>query len=193
MKIAGLILAGGRSSRMGEDKAFAMLNGRSLIARVAASLQPQVEILLINSNGDPANFAEFDCPVVRDCLPGRRGPLAGLLTGLLWAKAHLPQVTHILSAPCDVPGLPPAIAHSLSYALAEANAQIAIARDEDGPQPTIGLWPVTLAERLRHDLVVRDMRGMQAWLRQFAIAEVRGPRLPNINTPQELLAAQSGF
>ena len=187
MRLAGVILAGGQSSRMGQDKALVRLDGRSLIAHVMSSLKPQVEALLINSNADPARFAEFDCPVLPDCIPGQPGPLAGILTGLLWAKQA--GATHILSAPCDIPGLPPDIGRRFSRALTSSGAEIAIVRDEAGPQPTIGLWPVGLAGRLRHDLLIRDLRGMQAWLRQFPVAEAACPRLANINTPQELLAA----
>ena len=189
MTPAGLILAGGRSSRMGEDKAFVLLDGKSLIAHAVAALKPQVQTVLINSNADPARFAAFGCPVRADCVPGQLGPLAGLLTGLLWGAER--GVTHILSAPCDIPHLPADIGSRLSRALAASGAQIAIARDEDGPQPTIGLWPVALAERLRHDLLVRDISGIQAWLSQFAVTQADCPRLANINRPEDLGMARA--
>lgn len=193
MRVAGVILAGGRSSRMGgQDKAFALLDGRPMLAHVLTSLERQVAGVLINSNGNPADFAAFGCPVLPDCVPGRQGPLAGLLTGLLWAKRSLPGITHLFSAPCDIPGLPLDLGAKLMRALSKSEAQIAIARDEHGAQPTIGLWPVNLTARLEEDLVHRDIRGLQAWVRQFAVAEVPCRCLSNINTSTELRAAQRG-
>jgi len=189
MKPAGLILAGGLSSRMGgQDKAFAALGGRPLLAHVVASLQPQVDALLINSNNDPARFAGFGLPVREDCMPGRLGPLAGLLTGMLWARLFLPDATHILSAPCDIPHLPEDIGARLATALSVSRARIALASDDNGLQPTIGLWPIALADRLAADLAL-GQRGLQAWLQQFTIIRVHHQSLHNINTPDDLHAA----
>jgi molybdopterin-guanine dinucleotide biosynthesis protein A len=175
---------------MGEDKAFVLLNGHSLIWHVVASIEVQVERVLISSNADPACFAPFGHPVLADCLPGYQGPLAGLLTGLCWAQRTHPQITHLLSAPCDIPNLPLDIGKRLTGALKKNGAEIAVARDHEGLQPTIGLWPLALAGRLRDDLVRREIRGIQGWLRQFRVAEVQCSDLANINTPADLCAAQ---
>jgi molybdopterin-guanine dinucleotide biosynthesis protein A len=194
MRLAGLILAGGRSSRMGgQDKAFLTLGGRSMLAHVATSLEAQVEVLAINSNSDPERFASFRYPVLADCVPGHRGPLAGILTGLLWAKVALPGVTHILSAPCDIPHLPSDMASRLCHALAAPGVEIATVRDRDGCQPTIALWPVALADRLAEDLVVHDVRSMQAWMRKFGLAEVLCSPLANINTLGDLALAEGSY
>jgi len=189
MRIAGVILAGGASSRMGRDKAGAMLHGRTMLAHVVASLEPQVEKLLINSNADAGAFAQFGHPVLPDCVPGRVGPLAGILTGLRWAKGCRPQATHLLSVPCDSPGLPHDIGARLAQRLIETGADIAVARDASGLQPTIGLWPVHLSDQLAIDLTGRGIRGMQAWLGSYAVAEIHCPVLHNINTPGDLSAA----
>ena len=193
MKPAGIILAGGHSSRMGHDKAFALLGGQTLLAHVVASLEPQVEAILINSSGEAARFASFGHPVLADYIPGHHGPLAGILTGLLWAKHSLPHVTHLLSAPCDIPGLPCDIGARLERALSISGAKIAIATDETGLQPTIGLWPVALADQMSADLIHRNMRGLQAWLSQFTVAEVPCSDLQNINTPDDLRLASLGL
>lgn len=191
MKPAGIILAGGLSSRMGgQDKAQVRLHGRTLLAHVAVSLTPQVEALAINSNGDPGIFADFQLPVIGDCLPGRQGPLAGILTGMLWARQYMPHATHLLSAPCDIPGLPGDISTRLENARNAANAHIAIACDDDGPQPTIGLWPLSLAEQLIADMVL-GVRGIQAWMAPFGVAQVHCHGLHNINTPEDLRAASN--
>ena len=74
---AGVVLAGGRSTRMGGDKALAPLAGRPLVAHVAARLAPQVDALFLNANGDAARFAFLNCAVVADAASNAGGgPLA---------------------------------------------------------------------------------------------------------------------
>jgi molybdopterin-guanine dinucleotide biosynthesis protein A len=186
-----VVIAGGRSSRMGGGhKGLLALNGVPMLAHVLAAITPQVHATLINSNADPLLFETYGSPVLPDCLPGYQGPLAGLLTGLFWAQRHHPRATHLLSVPCDSPYLPCNLAARLGGALAYSGKDIAIARDHERRHPTLGLWPVALAGRLAMDLVRHDMRGMQAWLRQFAVEDVffNPDDLRNINTPEDLAA-----
>ena len=104
MKIVGLLLAGGQSRRMGGgDKSLRMLGGISLLDRVIARLQPQVEAMVINANGDPARFAGFGLPVVADSVPDFAGPLAGVLAGLDWTAANRPDCELVASVATDAP------------------------------------------------------------------------------------------
>ncbi len=90
--VAGVLLAGGLSRRMGGgDKALATLGGTTLLQRVIDRAKPQVAALAINANGDPARFADFGLPVIPDVIDGFAGPLAGVLTGLEWAAAQAPD------------------------------------------------------------------------------------------------------
>ena len=84
MKIVGLLLAGGKSRRMGGgDKALRLLGGITLLERAIGQLRPQVDTLVLNANGDPGRFAKFGLPVVPDSAPDFAGPLAGVLAGLI--------------------------------------------------------------------------------------------------------------
>ena len=106
-RIAGIVLAGGLSRRMGGgDKALRTLGGRSILDRVIARAAPQVEVLALNANGDPARFAETGLPVVPDSVEGFPGPLAGVLAGLEWARNRASGCTHVASFACDAPFLP---------------------------------------------------------------------------------------
>ena len=108
MTIAGVLLAGGQSQRMGGgDKCLRPLGGRSILAHVIERAQPQVATLVLNANGDAARFAAFGLPVVADDIAGFAGPLAGVLAGLDWAATHLPAATHVASFATDAPFLPP--------------------------------------------------------------------------------------
>ena len=80
MRIAGIVLAGGLSRRMGGgDKCLRPLMGQPILAHIIARARPQVAALALNANGDPARFADFGLPVVADSIPDFAGPLAGVL------------------------------------------------------------------------------------------------------------------
>ena len=88
-EIAGIVLAGGRSTRMGGgDKGLLTLAGRPVLAHVLARFGSQVETLALNANGDPSRFDAFGLPVVADTVEGFAGPLAGILAGLEWAASR---------------------------------------------------------------------------------------------------------
>ena len=193
MRPPAVILAGGRSSRMGGgDKCLLPMNGKSLIAHVLAAVTPQTGDILINTNNDPAAYLKFGMPVLPDVIPGFQGPLAGLLTGMLWSRRRHPRQAYILSVAGDVPLLPPDLVAQLARNLSDQKADIAIARCAQGLHPTIGLWPVDLADRLEHDLMETALRAMREWSGQFRVAEVTfaSASLVNINTPAELAACR---
>ncbi len=189
--IPALILAGGRSSRMGGgDKSLMPLDGRPLLAHVQERIRPQVSSLLISSNGDPELFRGFGTAVRPDAVPGQLGPLAGVLTGLLWAKEI--SATHLLTVPCDTPFLPHDLLGRLYRDLLHAQADIALARDSEQTHPVIALWPARLAARLADDLE-SGVRSVQRWQGQFKLCESRFSSLHfcNLNTPAELRAAEA--
>ena len=105
--VAGVLLAGGLSRRMGGgDKNLRLLGGRPVLAHVIERVRPQVAALALNANGDPKRFADYGLPVVADTVEGFAGPLAGVLAGLDWAGEAAPRCAWLLSAPTDAPFLP---------------------------------------------------------------------------------------
>jgi molybdopterin-guanine dinucleotide biosynthesis protein A len=189
--ISALILAGGRSSRMGGgDKSLMPLHGRPLLAHVLERIRPQASRLLINSNSDPSLFRNFGLPVRPDTLPDRPGPLAGILTGLRWAAEH--NASHLVTLPCDTPFLPHDLVPRLKHDLCRSSAQIAVARDPGQIHPVIALWPVRLAARLAADLEA-GTRSAYRWLKQFDIceSEFAASHFSNLNTPADILAAEA--
>ncbi len=89
--VAGIILAGGQSRRMGGgDKSLLPLGAGCVLDLVLSRLGPQIETLALGANGDPARFSRFGLAVLADTVEGFAGPLAGILTGLEWAVASTP-------------------------------------------------------------------------------------------------------
>lgn len=199
--IVGVVLAGGRSTRMGgHEKALLDLAGRPMLAHVIARVAPQVARLAINANGDPARLVPFGLPVVADTVEGHAGPLAGLLAGLEWARAEMPDVRAVLTVAADTPFLPADLVARLEAASARGSA-IVLARSAAGLHPVIGLWPVTLAEDLAAWLSDPENRKVRRFVDRhpsadlvFADLEIAGAAVDpffNVNTPGDLAAAAS--
>ncbi|MGF7149258.1 molybdopterin-guanine dinucleotide biosynthesis protein A [Sphingomonas zeicaulis] len=167
MRRLGVVLAGGRSSRFGSDKALARFDGRTLLDHALGALQPHVDAVAIvgRAHGTVPGIADWPAPDL--------GPLGGLCGALRHAAAEgydavLSCSVDCLDVPADLLTKPPC------YLAA---------------QPVIGLWPVSLAAALEAFLASdprRSMRGFAAAVGAAAIDSDR--RQPNINTPADLAA-----
>ncbi len=195
--IAGVVLAGGQSRRMGGgDKSLRELAGRTLLSRIVERVRGQVATLVLNANGDPARFADFDLPVAADAVEGFAGPLAGVLTGLEWARAHAPACTFVASFACDAPFVPEDLVARLAHALSEQGADMACAASAGRDHPVFGLWPVGLAGDLRRALVDEDVRKVDVWTAHYHLARVEFAVDPvdpffNVNRPDDFAAAEA--
>jgi molybdenum cofactor guanylyltransferase len=195
MKIAGVLLAGGQSQRMGGgDKCLRLLGGKPILQHVIERAQPQVDALILNANGDPGRFAGFGLPVVSDAIGGFAGPLAGVLTGLDWAAANLPDAELVASFATDAPFLPRDLVRRLTVALEEGGFELACALSNGQAHPVFGLWPVSLRDNLREALS-QGMRKVDRWTARFRLVEVEFPAHPvdpffNANRPEDLTEAE---
>lgn len=193
--VVGVLLAGGRSRRMGGgDKCLAALGGETLLSRAVARARPQVGPLLLNANGDPARFSGYGLPVAADVVEGFHGPLAGVLTGMDWAAEHAPAARWIATFATDAPFFPLDLVDRLLAAVEGAAADLACARSAGRTHPVFGLWPVALAGDLRSALVDEGLRKIDAWTARHRLAEVSFPAGPsdpffNLNSPEDLAAA----
>lgn len=195
-KVVAVLLAGGLSRRMGgQDKMLRHLGGQSILARVIARVEPQVGRLLLNANGDPARFAEFGLPVAADVQGDHAGPLAGVLTGMEWARANAPDCPWVMTAPTDAPFLPCDLAARLLAAVEGEGADMACASSGGRHHPVCGLWPVRLAGELRRAMVDEDIRKVDIWTGRYRLAVAEWPCDPvdpffNANRPEDMAEAE---
>ena len=172
-EITGLILAGGRGTRMGGvDKGLQAFRGLPLVQHALNRLQRGgVGRCLINANRNLAAYAAFGSPVWPDDMADYAGPLAGFLTGLVHC-----ETPYLLTVPCDTPLLPLDLANRLAQALAANHAEIAMAAAwEPGPdgrsllrtQPVFCLLSVNLRDSLQH-FTQHGGRKVGAWTAQHA-------------------------
>ena len=147
-QITGLILAGGRGSRMGGvDKGLQNHLGLPLAMQVLLRLQPQVGAVMINANRNLGAYESMGVPVWPDALADYPGPLAGFLAGL----EHC-ATPYLVTVPCDTPNFPADLVDRLAAALVAEGAEIAMAATlEDGRvqvQPVFCLMAASLLESL---------------------------------------------
>ena len=191
--IAGVILAGGRSSRMREDKALTPLAGRPLIAHVVERLRPQVDFLIISGNGDPGRFDAFDAPVVADADPlAYSGPLAGVRAAMALASSR--GAALLASAPCDAPFLPANLVARLFETLERTGAPAAAARRADQIEPLFAVWRVATASSI-DEALARGDAGPRALLihcgAAFAEFDECADAFDNVNDSAALAAAEA--
>lgn len=195
---AAIVLAGGRSSRMGgRDKSLQLLGGRPLMAHVLDGLAHQASAVAISANGDPARFAEFALPVLPDTVAGYLGPLAGLLAGMQWAQGL--GATYILSMPTDTPFFPANLCAALAAAASATTP--ALAASNGRRHPAVGLWPVALAGRLADFLHAGATYKVSAFADSCGAVAVDFPMLAragsgldpffNVNSPADLAFAET--
>ena len=195
-RIVGLILAGGASSRMGGgNKTLLDVNGQPIICHVIDRLSGQVDKVVINANSHLSEIHTYGYPVVSDSFPERLGPLAGIHSGLKWAKHNdYPWVATVAG---DTPFFPLDIVEELSNSLNKKGGCISIAATRAQgrlwPHPTFGIWSVDLLDDLENALD-SNIRKVLDWANQHnphiveISTHVNDPFL-NINTPNDLAFA----
>ncbi|MDP1963024.1 MAG: molybdenum cofactor guanylyltransferase [Reyranella sp.] len=202
--LVGVVLAGGEGKRMGPGplKPLRLLAGRPMVAHVVERLRPQVMDLVVIANQPAAAFKALKVAVIADPpdiqraarREGRRlGPLAGILAGMEWAKAHHPHAGWILTAPADVPFLPLDLTVRLCGHMHVPEPDVLMVRHGRRREHTIAVWSVRLAADLRRALLEEGVRRVEEFARRYTFAELAWPGgaapFLNVNTPAELTKA----
>ena len=193
-KPAGVILAGGRSSRMGVSrKALIELNGKPLLKYAIDSLQPFLAPLLLSCESETDEFGDFGLPVVPDLLPRFRGPLTGLCSAL----QYLDKLGHndgLVLCPCDAPFIP----HNLVQVLLDADQgkhrPVVVISYQGVLQPTFSLWQNHHLPVIYEQVVNKGFGGLKHVLTSLPHtvvewAPARPPPFFNVNTPADLKTA----
>jgi molybdopterin-guanine dinucleotide biosynthesis protein A len=163
MRTLGAVLAGGRSSRFGSDKALAMLDGRTLLDHASAALRPHCDALVIVGRGEIADWPRPDM-----------GPLGGIAGALIHAAER--GYDRLLTAPVDCVRLPDDLRALLEPAPAFLETQ-----------PVIGLWPVAALDALRAMLDDANNLAVKAFARRIGARAVQSDFAPpNVNSAADL-------
>jgi molybdenum cofactor guanylyltransferase len=198
-QLAGVILAGGRSTRMrGGLKGLVELDGRPLLQHVIDRLRPQVgRIFLSVEQFNPA-LEVFGLAQIEDPRSGSCGPLGGLMAAL----QALPEGQDwLLLLPCDAPFLPLDLGSRLHAAALDAGTLVGVVHDAGRLQPTFSLWNRSLLPAIEQAVIGQGMGGFMQFLDGVRFSTVswktggagnKPSDLPffNINTPDDLRQAE---
>ena len=194
VKPAAVILAGGRSSRMGgRRKALLELNGRSLLSHVIHRLRTQSDPLLISCDMKSGELENFGLPMIPDLLPGYRGPLTGLYSAL----QYLSDSGHdegLVLCPCDAPFIPGNLVATLLDAYQTDEKPVVAISYEGVLQPTFSLWHNHHLPVIHDTVVNQGFGGLKYLISSLPHTVVEWARVEpspffNINTPQDLCTA----
>lgn len=190
--LTGAILAGGRSRRLGQDKARLNLSGKPLALWVAECLAPMVADLWLITN-TPLDHLDLGLPILSDLEPDQ-GPLGGLRTALFYSRGPW-----VLAASVDNPFLSPDMLSALAYRIGRTRRPAVVYGSDGCLEPFPGLYHVRLLERLAHYL--RTRRHVRPFLEQIRPQLVEPKEFPgppaqagflfNLNTLADLHRAES--
>ncbi len=184
------IMAGGKSSRMGTDKAFVPFQGRPMIEIVIERVAGLgAETILITNK--PAEYAHLGLPMFSDVLPDH-GPLGGIYTAVLRA-----QRPYVLVVACDMPWLNPAL---LTYQLnLRHTADIIVPQWDKFPEPLHAVYSKACLPAIEANLQAQQLK-ITAFFGRVSVrfvkreeiekVDVNGRSFANVNTPDELQNAQ---
>lgn len=188
MLITGLILAGGRGTRMaGKDKGLQLFQGKTMVTHVMHRLTPQVDTLMISANRNLAVYKALGAPVLPDGVQEFAGPLAGIQAGLTQCKTP-----YMVTVPCDTPLLPLNLVECLYRALIAEPADLSVALTggpgSQQPQPLFCLLKTALLPHLTQFLL-DGKRKVGAWQEALGATYVNFPEeaaFQNVNSFEDL-------
>lgn len=188
MSIAAVIIAGGRSSRMGREKALESVGGIAILSRIISRIRPQVADIVINANGPAERFREMGLRIIPDIHSDVGTPLAGLHTALSIANDE--GFSAVLTVPSDCPFLPDDLVKRLS----SLNAPAAIAASGGQAHFVTGLWHPMLLKQMAGALDRPRPPRLKDWAVEAGAATVEWPVQTfdpffNVNTPEDLAEA----
>jgi molybdopterin-guanine dinucleotide biosynthesis protein A len=193
-RLAGLALAGGRSSRFGSEKAVALFRGRPLLAWSLEALEAVCGVVAAAAaatSGAAALARAKGLTVLADDPRHPAGPLSGIAAGLAWAAGEDYPLLAVL--PCDCPCAGAEEIGALLAALGDAEA--AFAATADGPQALVSVWRTTLADALAGELADGRHPPVRAALANFGARQVDFPdpaRFWNVNSAGDLARLEAG-
>ena len=195
--ILGIILAGGKSSRFGEDKSTAKLGNKTLLDHTVNKIENEFNEILVISNNKEFNFKNNKIHVVEDCIEGQLGPLVGILTAMKWVKKNNKNYKWIASFPCDTPFFDMKFISELKIKIKETSKKLIFLNSDKKRHNIFGLWSVDLIETLEED-IKNGLRKVELWADKIGceninISEEKFDRFLNINTKKDLEKAKENL
>ena len=195
--IVGIILAGGKSSRFGEDKSTAKLGNKTLLDHTVSKIENEFNEILVISNNKDFNFKNNKIHLEEDCIEGQLGPLVGILTAMKWITKNKKNYKWIASFPCDTPFFDIKLISELKIKVKETSKKLIFLNSNKKRHNIFGLWSMDLIEILEKD-IKNSFRKVELWADKIGyeninINEEKFDRFLNINTKKDLEKAKENL
>ena len=195
--ILGIILAGGKSSRFGEDKSITKLGDKTLLDHTINKIEKEFNEILVISNNKEFNFKNNKIHVVEDCIEGQLGPLVGILTAMKWVIINKKNYKWIASFPCDTPFFDIKLISELKIKVKETSKKLIFLNSNKKRHNIFGLWSMDLIEILEKD-IKNSFRKVELWADKIGyeninINEEKFDKFLNINTKKDLEKAKENL
>ncbi len=195
--ILGIILAGGKSSRFGEDKSIAKLGNKTLLDHTLSKIENKFNEILVISNNKKYNFKNKKIHVTEDFIKGQLGPLVGILTAMKWIKKNKKNYKWIASFPCDTPFFNAKLVNDLKTKTIKTSKKLIFLNSDNKRHNIFGLWSIDLIETLEEDLK-NGVRKVEKWADKIGyesmnISSEEFDMFLNINTKDDLKKARENI
>ena len=160
--ILGVILAGGKSRRFGEDKSKIKLGNKTLLEHVIDKVEKEFSELLIISNNQNYRFTSKRIFLVQDFIKGQLGPLIGALSAMKWVELNNKNYKWIATFPCDTPFFDIKIIEYLKIKSFETKKKLVFLKSAEKRHNIFGLWSLDLKEILEND-IHNNIRKVEIW------------------------------
>ena len=192
--ILGVILAGGKSRRFGEDKSKIKLGNKTLLEHVIDKVEKEFSELLIISNNQNYRFTSKRIFLVQDFIKGQLGPLIGVLSAMKWVELNKKNYKWIATFPCDTPFFDIKIIEYLKIKSFETKKKLVFLKSAEKRHNIFGLWSLDLKEILEND-IHNNIRKVEIWADKIGsdiinIEKGKFDSFLNINTKDDLEIAK---
>ena len=192
--ILGVILAGGKSRRFGEDKSKIKLGNKTLLEHVIDKVEKEFSELLIISNNQNYQFTSKRIFLVQDFIKGQLGPLIGVLSAMKWVELNKKNYKWIATFPCDTPFFDIKIIEYLKIKSFETKKKLVFLKSAKIRHNIFGLWSLDLKDILEND-IKNNIRKVEIWADKIGsdiinIEKGKFDSFLNINTKDDLEIAK---
>ena len=189
--ILGVILAGGKSKRFGEDKSNVKLGGKTLLEHTLNKITSKFKSIIIVSNS--INLKNHI--VIKDCISGQLGPLVGVLSAMKWIKKNNYSFKWIATFPCDTPFFSNSLIDKFIESSKSNDTPLYFAKSENQRHNIFGLWSINLMKTLENDIIKNKYRKVEEWANKIGIKTINIDSKEidlffNINTKLDLAEAE---
>ena len=191
--ILGVVLAGGKSQRFGEDKCQVKLGDKLLIDYILSEIIDEFKEVLLISNNKIKYINSNKISLVEDTKKGL-GPLGGILTAMKWIRQNNKNYKWISTFPSDTPFFKKKILNNFLEEIKDYEGKLFFINSNDTRHNIFGLWSIDLLERLEKDLDNGE-RKVEMWANKIGVKSInmkfenKDPFF-NINTKEDLIKAE---